>query len=143
MGDDLLYGGAGNDSLSGEGKNDRLIGDAGNDTLDAGEGNDTLFGGDGDDLLVGGLGQDTLTGNEGKDLFAIDSKAIVTITDFTDGQDFLQLSKGFSFADLKITQGSGENAADTLIFLNSKNEPIAILSGVSTDAIDATDFVMT
>jgi Ca2+-binding RTX toxin-like protein len=97
----------------------------------------------GDDLLIGGLGKDTLTGNEGKDLFAIDSKAIAIITDFTDDRDLLQLSEGLSFADLKIAQGEGENAADTLITLNSNNEPIATLSGVSADSIDATDFAMT
>jgi CubicO group peptidase (beta-lactamase class C family) len=140
MGDDLLYGGAGNDSLSGRGGSDRLIANAGNDTLDAGEGDDTLFGGDGDDLLIGGGGKDSLTGNEGKDLFAIASQATITITDFTDGQDLLQLSEVFSFTDLKITQGKGENAADTFISLNSNNEPIAILSGVSADLVTTEDF---
>jgi CubicO group peptidase (beta-lactamase class C family) len=141
MGDDLLYGGAGNDSLSGGGKSDRLIGDAGNDTLDAGEGNDTLFGGDGDDLLIGGLGKDTLTGNEGKDLFTLQPGAMTTITDFTDGQDLLQLPEGLSFADLKITQGSGENAADTLITLNNNSEIIAVLNGVSAELVATQNFV--
>jgi D-alanyl-D-alanine carboxypeptidase len=140
MGDELLYGGEGNDSLNGKGGSDRLIADAGNDTLDAGEGDDTLFGGDGDDLLVGGGGKDTLTGNEGKDLFAIASQATITITDFTDTQDLLQLSEGLNFADLKITQGEGENAADTLITSNSNNEPMAILSGISADLINTEDF---
>jgi CubicO group peptidase (beta-lactamase class C family) len=139
MSNDLFYGGAGNDSLSGGGGSDRLIADAGNDTLDAGEGDDTLFGGDGNDLLIGGGGKDTLTGNEGKDLFAINPQAMASIADFTDGQDFLQLSEGLSFADLKITQGEGENAADTLISLNSNNETIAVLSGVSADAINTTN----
>jgi Ca2+-binding RTX toxin-like protein len=140
MGDELLYGGEDNDFLSSGSGSDRLIADAGNDTLDAGEGNDTLFGGEGDDLLIAGLGKDTLTGNEGKDLFGINSQAIITITDFTDGQDLLQLSESLSFDDLKITQGKGENAADTLISLNSNNEPIAILNGVSADLVTTEDF---
>ncbi len=160
---DFISGLEGNDTLLGKGGIDYLFGKEGNDFLDGGEDidilnggldhdtiiggdgddDDTLLGGVGDDLLIAGLGKDTLTGNEGKDLFMMQSPAITTITDFTDGQDFLQLSEGLSFADLKITQGSGENAADTLISLNSNNEPIAILSGVNTDAIDATDFVMT
>jgi Ca2+-binding RTX toxin-like protein len=127
--------------LSGNSGSDRLIGDAGNDTLDAGQGDDTLFGGAGDDLLIGGLGKDTLTGNEGKDLFMMQSPAMATITDFTDGQDLLQLSDGLSFADLKITQGEGENAADTFI-LNNNNESIAVLSGVSADLIATEDFVI-
>jgi CubicO group peptidase (beta-lactamase class C family) len=139
MGDDLLYGGAGNDSLSGQGGSDRLIADAGNDTLDAGEGDDTLFGGDGDDLLIGGGGKDTLTGNEGKDLFAIASQATITITDFTDGQDLLQLSECLNFADLKITQGEGENATDTFISDKIDNEPIAILRGVNADLVTIFD----
>jgi CubicO group peptidase (beta-lactamase class C family) len=140
IGDDLLYGGTGNDSLSGNSGRDRLIADAGNDTLDAGEGDDTLFGGEGDDLLLGGGGKDTLTGNEGKDLFAIASQATIKITDFTDTQDLLQLSEGLSFDDLKITQGEGENTADTFISLNN-NEPIAMISGVSAELVTIEDFV--
>jgi CubicO group peptidase (beta-lactamase class C family) len=139
-GDDLIFAGMGDELLYGGGGSDRLIADAGNDTLNAGEGDDTLFGGDGDDLLIGGGGKDTLTGNEGKDLFAIDSQATITITDFTDSQDLLQLSGGLSFDDLTITQGEGENAANTFISLNDNNEPIAILSGVSADLITTEDF---
>jgi CubicO group peptidase (beta-lactamase class C family) len=142
MSDDLLYGGAGNDSLSGQGGSDRLIADAGNDTLDAGEGDDTLFGGEGHDFLIGRGGKDSLTGNEGKDLFAIASQGTVTITDFTDGQDLLQFSDGLSFADLKITQGEGEKAANTLISLDMNQEAIVTLSGVNSELVTIEDFVI-
>ncbi|MGL6338136.1 MAG: serine hydrolase [Waterburya sp.] len=141
MGDDLLYGGEGNDNLAGNLGSDRLIGNAGNDTLNGGEADDTLFGNAGDDLLIGGLGKNALTGDEGNDLFALESKAIITITDFTDGQDLLKLSDGLSFADLKITQGEGEKAANTLITLGNNNETIAVLNGVNAELFTTEDFV--
>jgi hypothetical protein len=62
------------------------------------------------------------------------------ITDFTDTQDLLQLSESLSFDDLKITQGEGENTADTFISLNN-NEPIAMISGVSAELVTIEDFV--
>jgi Ca2+-binding RTX toxin-like protein len=89
------------------------------------------------------LGKDTLTGGEGKDLFALQPGTMTTITDFTDGQDLLQLSRGLNFTDLKITQGEGENAVNFVISLNNNNEPMAILNGVSANSIDAADFAMT
>jgi len=118
-----MYGGVGCDSLLGEGDTDYLFGKEGNDFLDGGEDSDRL------------------NGNEGKDLLAIASEATITITDFTDGQDLLQLSESLSFDDLTIAQGSGENSADTLISLNSNNEPIAVFSGVSAELIATEDFV--
>ncbi len=78
-----------------------FYGYAGNDTLIAGLGNDTLDGGEGNDILDGGAGNDILTGGAGNDIFVLYDKAdglidpsfkADTITDFTSGQDKLQLS---------------------------------------------------
>jgi len=101
---DYLAGGDGNDSLFGQDDDDKLFGDAGNDKLDGGsgddeleggDGNDTLIGGDGDDTLTGGNGKDVLTGGAGDDVFIFDSALVAanasTITDFTSGEDTLQL----------------------------------------------------
>ncbi|WP_336939863.1 type I secretion C-terminal target domain-containing protein, partial [Vibrio cholerae] len=97
---DTLIGGAGNDILFGQGGNDTLNGGTGNDTLYGGNGNDTLIGGDGNDILIGGLGNDILTGGSGEDLFKwVDGDldgGRDRITDFTIGQDKIDLSDLFS-----------------------------------------------
>ena len=91
-------------------------GEAGNDTMYGGGGNDTLNGGAGNDTLYGGVGTDKLTGGTGRDTFVYangDGKD--TITDYTAGQDTLQISSGSigktalanSNKDLVFTVGSG------------------------------------
>jgi trimeric autotransporter adhesin len=112
-GDDQLDGGNANDVLNGEAGNDDLKGGNDSDTLNGGIGNDSLDGGFGDDLLNGGLGNNTLQGNNGNDILVSDTgynqltgglgndifrffaKSIPAqdvITDFSKGQDFLDLS---------------------------------------------------
>ena len=66
---------------------------------------DTIKGGAGDDRITGGAGADTLPGGTGNDVFAFDATVIVggitsdstalapdTITDFTQGQDKIDLT---------------------------------------------------
>ncbi|MEG4803201.1 type I secretion C-terminal target domain-containing protein [Microcoleus sp. ARI1-B5] len=56
-------------------------------------GDDTLSGGSGDDLLTGGTGRDWLTGGDGDDRYVYThlKDAGDTITDFTNGNDVLDL----------------------------------------------------
>ena len=91
----LLNGGAGNDKLYGGKGNDSLLGDVGADLL---------YGEDGNDTLSGGAGKDTLSGGAGKDLFVFDTALnkntnVDRITDFTHGEDRIQLKKSI-FAKL-------------------------------------------
>ena len=81
-----------------------LTGGAGKDSLDGGAGADTLTGGAGNDTLTGGTGGDTLTGGAGNDIFVYtnpnqsnrltltENVTFDTITDFTQGQDKIQLT---------------------------------------------------
>ncbi len=96
-GDDLVWGGIGDDGIKGDDGNDTLWGGDGNDTLVGGDGNDILYGDAGNDILQGGAGSDTLTGGAGNDIFRfrigdVGGTAIDTITDFTKGQDKIDLS---------------------------------------------------
>lgn len=83
-------GGTGDDKITGNSVANKLIGNAGKDVVK---------GGAGADILTGGLDRDTLTGGTGADIFNFDSTKEVssgssadTITDFTHGTDYIDLS---------------------------------------------------
>jgi Ca2+-binding RTX toxin-like protein len=85
-------------------------------------GNNTIVGyGAGDNLINGGAGSDILTGGAGNDTFVFDSRNLIaqvisgvdTITDFTIGQDKIQLSK-LAFNTNLQTTGSSLLASDLM-----------------------------
>ena len=102
-------------------------------------GADTLNGGAGDDTITGLGGDDTLTGGEGADTFVFAAgHGNDTITDFTDGEDAIDLSAftGISgFDDLTVAQ----NGEDTVITVPGGGT-ITLQDFTSTD-LDANDFV--
>ncbi|OKH30728.1 hypothetical protein NIES2119_30470 [[Phormidium ambiguum] IAM M-71] len=144
---DILWGGKGEDALYGNLGNDLLYGNIGQDILYGGREADTLYGGQDDDVLFGDLdndilfgdfGVDTLTGGEGSDIFGLQlDRGTDIVSDFTDGVDFLGLSAGLSFANLSITQGTGTDAANTLISANG--QLLAVLQGVQAITITEAD----
>ena len=88
LGDDTIYGGAGNDDITDASGKNMLDGGDGNDKLNAIDDQtgqaDTVMGGKGSDILMGDDG-DTLTGGEGNDEFEIyheKDDAAVVIEDF-------------------------------------------------------------
>ena len=93
----LMLANAQGTTVKAKGGYDRVFGGEGDDRLDGGSGQDLLLGGEGDDRLTGGAGADTFvfTPDHGTD----------TITDFTDGDDTIDLSslEGVAgFEDLNI-----------------------------------------
>jgi Ca2+-binding RTX toxin-like protein len=87
-GDDMLQGGQGDQVLAGGPGHDVLVGGSGPQTLDGGSGNDMLHIGAGGELLIGGTGHD---------IFAFDGEDNrAVITDFTLGQDLIQLARNMS-----------------------------------------------
>jgi glycerophosphoryl diester phosphodiesterase len=127
-GNDLIYGGAGNDRLGGKSGNDTLFGEIGNDRI---------WGDDGDDLLWGGLGNDTLTGDnqsggKGSDVFVLSlDVGIDTIEDFQLGIDRIGFVGGLNSTSLTFNGNR----------LEFGNEVLAILNGIDTANLTASDFI--
>ncbi|MEK0179015.1 MAG: DUF2974 domain-containing protein [Oscillatoriales cyanobacterium] len=137
-GDDTIIGNGGNDTLRGNRGNDSITGGGGDDFLYGGRNNDYLNGGDGDDLIAGELGNDVLTGGSGRDRFVLESGGgSDTIVDFEDSQDLIALSRGLTFAQIKITQGND----GVLISLLNNGSILANITGVSASQISRPDFV--
>ncbi len=143
-GSDLVYGGQrsdtvqagnGHDIVWGNVGNDWLNGNQGNDRINGGDGDDELYGAQGDDLLMGGVGNDTVTGGEGQDQFVLTpTSGSNIITDFTDGEDLLDIEEGLSFEQLTIEP----TANATIVKLGE--QVLAILNGVDVSLISADDF---
>ena len=121
------------DVINGQGGKDYLSGLSGDDLLRGGYGNDTIAGGAGDDLLQGGYGNDVFVLKSGE--------TADTILDFTDGQDLIQIAEELVFSDLKITQGTGDNASNVSIFKESGDELLAILNEVEATNLTSDDIV--
>ncbi|MCL1465141.1 ExeM/NucH family extracellular endonuclease [Argonema galeatum] len=136
QGNDTICGGEGNDIVRGGQDNDLVSGGSGNDTLYGDIGNDTICGCEGNDFLFGGAGNDFLKGGKGRDIFALKIGAgSDIIADFIVGEDSLGLSGNLRFSNLTITQGSGNQAADTLVRVTATNELLASLTGVAASSI--------
>jgi Beta-propeller repeat/RTX calcium-binding nonapeptide repeat (4 copies) len=119
--------------------NDIINGRGGNDFLSGLSGDDILRGGDGDDLLQGNTGRNRLVGGRGADIFVLAKNSTARIVDFdqTEG-DRLFLSKGLSFSQLTIQQGTGDRAKHTLI--QSGEQLLAIVVGTSADQLTQSSF---
>jgi Ca2+-binding RTX toxin-like protein len=158
-------GGAGNDTLL---NIEQVRGSAYNDTIMGGdvglfiyglEGNDDLrggtylYGGPGTDYLDGGPGGDDLHGDDPGSLIAVADTFVLRpgdggatlafadlINDFQDGVDMIGLGGGLAFADLTITQGTGEYAADAIIQITATGEYLARVWNFSAASLDALDF---
>ena len=133
-GDDTLYGGpgGGDDRMYGENGNDNIFGGIGDDTVHGGIGNDTIYGGAGDDVLSGGAEDDTF-------VFAPGSGAD-TITDFTDGDDKIDLS---AFADITSVDdlSMDQREGDVVIELYDQGGGSITLQDFDITDLDASDFI--
>ena len=124
-------------------KIDNLIGSQGNDLIIGTPNNNIIIGGAGADFLIGGGGVDTLTGGAGADTFQITAGQVgySVITDFTPGEDKINLAGGLKLADLIITQGIGGQSNSTLIQAGSTGQLLAQLVNIPvTTAIAPLNF---
>lgn len=78
-----------------------LAGTAGADIIQGHDGADNLQAGAGDDILRDGAGSDTMTGGAGADVFVLTADDMAdTITDFTLGEDIIDLSNWSMLRDV-------------------------------------------
>lgn len=135
-GNSLLYGGKGNDLLFGNNGNDTIYGGKGNDCLVGGTGDDLLSGGKGNDTLIGGAGNDTLVGGEGADLYVLNGN-VVTVVDFNNLEDVMQLPSGVTFNNLNFVPGTNR----VTVVNGTTGQNLAILLGVQASQLNASDFI--
>lgn len=136
----VLNGGAGADLLDGRG---------GNDILDGHGGDDVMLGGAGADRLISNAGNDVMSGGADADTFVIGPRASgnITITDFTDGVDHIDLtafgfdSQGYSPNWAGFLVASGD---DTILdFYGANGEHFTItLQGFDYTNIDPSDYIV-
>jgi Ca2+-binding RTX toxin-like protein len=150
--------------LAGDG-DDKLTGSAGANDLDGGAGIDSLNGGAGNDTLAGcffgangGRGErDTLVGGVGNDIFQLgwssgrfydDGNAknagrndYVLITDFTAGQDKLQLDGAASSYYLAASGVTGVTGTGLYAEQGATDELIAIIRSANSTALNASNTV--
>jgi hypothetical protein len=122
-GNNVFQGSEANDAVNGQGGRDKLAGMGGSDRLKGGAGSDRIIGGQGDDWLVGG---------EGADTFVLSQQGTDQIMDFdwNEGDRFILPGRT---DELRIVQGSGLNAQDTLV--QRGEDVLAILIGVQASQI--------
>lgn len=135
---DLLLGtGSGGNSFT---SIEDIIGSSAADILTGDDGRNDIDGGAGADLIQGAGGNDRLSGGDGADIFAFaPSAGHDLIRDFVQGEDIIRvenLTGVASFDDLVISTLDNGNA-----YITDATETFSIvLSGVSGDLLDATDF---
>lgn len=147
-GEDDLRGGLAADLLQGRNGDDFLDGGKGHDTLKGGRGDDTLDGGNGDDELHAGRGADMLTGGIGDDIFVFNRHAEnVTITDFTNSEDKIDLSdfglRNSDFGALispNITQAASSDVFLDLDVIGGTGS--ILIQGLALADVSSDDFIL-
>lgn len=170
-GGDVLVGGAGDDVYAIRAASDHIVETAGAGTdianiyianyalaygvenaivkIDTGvriEGNaasNLIVGGGGNDTIISGGGKDVLTGGMGKDQFVVLKSDIGSdwITDFTSGQDKLDLSSlAAAYADGKVTTAATTVGLEVYFHHGAKHDLVATLSAVYQ--VSAGDFIL-
>lgn len=128
-----IHGQATDDYIIGSAQDDTILGNDGNDYLFGGIGNDVLQGGAGSDRVTGGQGDDDLYGGAGADEFQFSLNGGTDfVFDFTDGVDKILVQSDVPTVNLYDYQGQA---------LLEFGDSLALLVGVSTSAIDASDFI--
>lgn len=127
---------------------ENLIGSQGDDEILGNDLANNINGGSGNDNITGARGADVLTGGDGSDVFIFalgdgnkNVAATNIITDYQLGIDKIGLSAGLPSFLVAITQGTGVNAADTVISVPSAGEYLAVLKNIPASLVGYGDFI--
>lgn len=164
---DVIFAGSGNNVIFANAGNDTIYGESGDNTIYGGRGDDVLLGGEGDDVLFGDRGQNTLTGGGGANIFVIqpvnyfwtdiplEERQPDVITDFQPGVDIIEIAvpnsriledtdldadPSVSRERLRIEQGTGDDAGNTLVFDDLTGQMLVRFPDHSVDFINLSDF---
>jgi Ca2+-binding RTX toxin-like protein len=153
-----IFAGDGDDKLTGSAGANDLDGGAGIDSLNGGAGNDTLagcfFGANGGrgetDTLIGGVGNDIFQLGWSSGRFYDDGNTAnagrtdyILITDFTIGQDKLQLDGAASGYYLAASGVTGVVGTGLYAEQGTTDELIAIIRSANTTTLNASNTVNT
>jgi len=143
-GNDIISGGDGNNQLNGGDGNDTINTGSGNNLIDGGAGNDVITGGSGNDTITGGTGNNTITGGTGSDIFSFvpvsgSTLGLNLITDFTTGQDKLQLDAALGFTSVAQVLAALQTTPAGLV-LNLSGGGQILLNNIS--ALSANDIIL-
>jgi Ca2+-binding RTX toxin-like protein len=109
-----------------------LTGNAKNNVINGNSGHNAIDGQAGNDRINAGLGNDTLTGGSGADVFhlrgALGAGNIDTITDFTTGEDTIELS---DTVFTSLSSPTGDLLTDNFVS-----------AAGATSALDADDYII-
>ncbi len=148
------------DASRAQGKSGKLTFSAKNNTngvsiIGLSEGANNVVGGAGNDTFVGGSGNDAFKGGDGADLF-IQSEGTDTVTDYTAGEDVIQLASEISNVDVastgvvSLTTAEGtvvvktDGAITTKIGEDGEETTAYYLNNAPTDAtVSGSDLVIT
>ena len=136
----VYTGDSGNDSITGTSHSDIIYGLDGDDLITGGDESDFIWGGDGIDTITGGSGDDTMTGGAGQDtfVFGLSDTDGDTITDFTQGDDVLDVS-AFGLTDMSGLTVTNDGMGNAMIILPSGDD--IILTGIDENDMNNSDFV--
>lgn len=127
---------------------ENLIGSQGDDEILGNNLPNFIAGGPGNDSITGAGNVDILVGGDGSDIFIFASgdgsrnpATTNVIADFQPGIDKIGLSLGLPSSLIAITQGTGANAADTLIWVPSTGEYLATLKNIPAFLVGFSDLI--
>ncbi len=121
----------------------QILAGGGDDVITTGDTDDVINAGAGNDVITTGSGTDMVTTGAGSDILVVqrDDNGVITITDFTNGEDRIDLSE-FGLAGGPNPFTDNFNAAGTL---NNSEVTIdglqILLDGFGLQDLDETDFI--
>ena len=136
-----LSGSSQSQGVAGSDEADTITGGSGADTLLGNGGNDVIAGGAGNDTIRGGKGSDILSGGAGNDTFVITEEEMVSLGQWTNTINDIQIERGFQNI-LQVDRISGGQGSDTisLKFNDYFDSKVIYFAENSLSGIETVDF---